>query len=42
MQAEGCQRGRARAMLPKTNFPNSKLVKLVVVAAGLTAASLLL
>jgi hypothetical protein len=22
MQAEGCQRGRARAMLPKTNFPN--------------------
>jgi hypothetical protein len=23
MQAEGCQRGRARAMLPKTNFPNN-------------------
>jgi hypothetical protein len=24
MQTEGCQRGRARVMLPKTNFPNRR------------------
>jgi hypothetical protein len=35
MQAEGLQRGRARAMLPKTNFPNIE-PKSLEVAFGLS------